>query len=230
MKNFPNLCKYVEGVETYELKQSGWKSGVDNGKSYYIATYAMTSNAGNFKVEITEVEGFDGIYNFRIVSDEDYKNATENYTGTLFKMKGANAFQWGMIIFSAACFAFVIFAFVDCIKKKMKYKALWAVLILLCAFVISVTVGDSGMNANFTMTAMLFSYSYLQIYAAGAAVFKLSLPVGAIAYFIFRKKFMEMAETEEKYKTAPEPETIEVASEGEAEAEPKENGDAEEKE
>ena len=23
LKNFPNLCKYVEGVETYELKQSG---------------------------------------------------------------------------------------------------------------------------------------------------------------------------------------------------------------
>ena len=216
LQNFQNLCKYVEEVETYELTQTGWRSGIDNGKSYYIATYAMMSNSGNFTVEITEVEGYEGIYNFRIVSDEDYKNATENYTGTLTKMQGASPFQWGMIIFSALCLGFVIWMLVDCVKRKIRYKPLWIVIILCGAVVLTFTLNNNGANFNTTVAMMLFNYSYLQIYGTGASILNVTLPAGAIVYLILRKKFIvvpaqygEAPEDSEPIRQeSPEPETI----------------------
>lgn len=210
-KSFPGIAKYIDGVETYELTQTGWYTGIENGVSYYKATYRMTTNKGNFTIEAMEVDGFEGLYGFHIVADAEY----DNYTGTLTKMKGASPFQWGMIIFSALCFGFVIWMLADCIKRKIKYKMLWIFLILCAAFVITLNFNNKGVNFNAGAMIMILSYSYLKVYAAGAAVFKLTLPVGAIAYLIFRNKFTAMAAKEAAYAESDEPETIEVSSETE---------------
>jgi hypothetical protein len=103
----------------------------------------------------------------------------------------------------------------DCIKRKIKYKMLWIFLILCAAFVITLNFNNKGVNFNAGAMIMILSYSYLQVYAAGAAVFKLTLPVGAIAYLIFRNKFTAMAAKESAYAESAEPETIEVSSETE---------------
>jgi hypothetical protein len=194
--SFPGLVEYVEGVETFELTQIGWYTGTDNGLNYYEAIFRMESNAGSFKISAVEVEGYEGLYNFHIVNENEY----ENYTGTITKMKGASPFQWGMIIFSALCLGFVIWMLVDCIKRRIKYKPLWIVLILLGALVFTVTADSTGADFNVGAMLMLFSYSYLQVYAAGMVIFKLTLPVGAIIYLIFRKKFVAMAKAEDDYK------------------------------
>jgi hypothetical protein len=216
-QSFLTFCDYVEGVETYELTQIGWYAGMENGVGYYRATFDMTSNAGNFTIEAMEVEGYEGIYNFRIVSDEDYENATENYTGTITKMKGASPIQWGFIVFSALCLGFVIWMLADCIKRKIKYKVIWIILILCGALAFTVNVGQNGANFNSTIAIMIFSYSYLQIYAAGASVLKITWPIGAIVYLILRKKFTaqeiaaENAETAVIAEAAAVTETAEIA-------------------
>ena len=184
-KSFLTLRAYIEGVETYELKQVGWYTGIDNGASYYRATFAMTTNAGNFTIEAMEVDGYDGLYNFRIINNGEY----ENYTGTITKMNGASPTQWGLIIFSALCLGFVVWMLIDCIKRKMKFKVLWVLLILFGAVTFTVTVNNTGVNFNTNIAAMLFTYSYLKVYAAGASILNLAFPIGAVIYCIFRKKF-----------------------------------------
>ena len=228
-QSFPTLCGYVDGVETYELTQIGWYTGMDNGVGYYRATFDMTSNVGDFTVEAMEVDGYDGLYNFRIVSDEDYENATENYTGTITKMKGASPVQWGFIVFSALCLAFVIWMLVDCIKRKIKYKVLWIILILFGALAFTVNVGQNGVNFNSMIAMTIFSYSYLQIYAAGVSVLKITFPIGAVVYLILRKKFTVKPVAEENAEAAAVTETAETmdatnATEAEAPAEAADDG------
>ena len=214
-KSFPKLKSYVEGVETFELTQTGWHTGMENGVSYYKATFNMSTNKGNFTIEAMEVEGYDGIYNFRIINNNEY----ENYTGTITKMQGASPFQWGLIVFSALCLGFVVWMLVDCIKRKMKYKVLWIFLILCGAFVFTVNLGQNGTNFNATIAVMLFSYSYLQVYASGAAILKLTLPAGAVAYLIARKKFTIPEKAEAEYTLAEGAPTEEASTHSEENSE-----------
>ncbi len=200
-KAFPIICEYINGVDTYTLTQTGFNSGIDNGFSYYEAVFTMKTNIGNFEVRAMEVEGYEGLYNFNITSEEDLN---PSYTGTITSIKGSNAFQILILLFSAACVAFTIFALVDCCKHKMKYKPLWIIIILCGVVAFTITLNNTDINFKTRVAAMLFSYSYLQIYETGALIFNLSLPVGALVYFIIRKKLYASAAVKEEEQTLPE--------------------------
>ncbi|MBO5006241.1 MAG: hypothetical protein J6C89_02235 [Clostridia bacterium] len=83
-KAFPIICEYISGVNTYTLTQTGFNSGIDNGLSYYEAIFTMKTNVGNFEVRAMEVEGYEGLYNFNITSEEDLN---PSYTGTITSIK-----------------------------------------------------------------------------------------------------------------------------------------------
>lgn len=206
-KAFPIICEYISGVNTYTLTQTGFNSGIDNGLSYYEAIFTMKTNVGNFEVRAMEVEGYEGLYNFNITSEEDLN---PSYTGTITSIKGSNAFQILILLFSAVCIAFIIFALIDCCKHKMKYKPLWIIIILFGVVAFTVTLNNTDINFKARVAAMLFSYSYLQIYETGALIFNLSIPVGAIVYFFLRKKLYASATVKEEEQIPPE-ETAESA-------------------
>ncbi|MBO5006913.1 MAG: hypothetical protein J6C89_05665, partial [Clostridia bacterium] len=132
------------------------------------------------------------------------------YTGTITSIKGSNAFQILILLFSAVCIAFIIFALIDCCKHKMKYKPLWIIIILCGVVAFTVTLNNTDINFKARVAAMLFSYSYLQIYETGALIFNLSIPVGAIVYFFLRKKLYASATVKEEEQIPPE-ETAESA-------------------
>ncbi len=205
-KTFPIICEYINGVKTYTLTQTGFNSGIDNGFSYYEAIFTMKTNVGNFELRAMEVEGYEGLYNFNITSEEDLD---PSYTGTITSIKDSNVFQILILIFSAACIAFTIFALVDCCKHKMKYKPLWIIIILCGVVAFTITFNDTDVNFKAKVAAILFSYSYLQIYETGAFIFNLSLPVGALVYFILRKKLYASASVKDEEQPLPE-ETAEI--------------------
>ncbi len=182
---FPSLCAYVSGVETYKLVQKGWYARVNNGVSSYEATFEMKTNKETYYVTGVEMEGHEGLYHFSITLASESEFV---FTGTLTTLEGANLAQWGMIVFSVACIVFMLIMLIDCCKRKIKYKPLWIILILLGAVVFTVKASGNQLNFNFSIALLLFSYSYLQIFASGASVFRLVLPIGAILYLIFRKK------------------------------------------
>ena len=77
--------------------------------------------------------------------------------------------------------------FVDCLRRKMKYKVVWAILIFfgLC---FTFTVGETS---NFSFNVGLFFQTSSIEADPGllAVVTKLVIPVGAILYLCLRKKF-----------------------------------------
>ena len=197
-ESFAELADYVKNVETFELTQTGWYTGTENGLTYYQASFRMETNTDTFRITAIEVDGYAGLYNFEILNETEY----ENYTGTIDKMAGASPLQWGMIIFSALCLGFSVWMLVDCLKRRIKYKVLWAALILWGVIVLTVAADSTGVDYNIGIELVFLSYSYLQVYAAGMTIFNLTLPVGAVAYLIFRKKCIEMAKAEDEYKKA----------------------------
>jgi hypothetical protein len=204
---FPSLCAYVSGVETYKLVQKGWYARVNNGVSSYEATFEMKTNKETYYVTGVEMEGHDGLYQFSITLASESEFV---FTGTLTTLEGANLAQWGMIGFSVACLVFVLIMLIDCCKRKIKYKPLWIILILLGAVVFTVKTSHQQLDFNFSIALLLFSYSHLQIFATGASIFRLVLPIGAILYLIFRKK-LTLAKTVkvESMELPPEPNTVE---------------------
>lgn len=221
METFPSICDYIKDVKTYELRQTGWYMGTNNGKSYYRATFTMTSDAGKFQVIGMEVDGYEGLSNFHITSEEELN---PSFTGTLTTLAGSSPVQWLMIAFSALCLGFVIFMLVDCIKRKMKYKPLWVIIIICGAIAYTATLSGGKFNMGANISFMIFAYSYLKIYSTGAFVLNIVLPFGALIYLVFRKKFtleeQEEPTAPEGYtEEAPEPETIAVGGDAQESAE-----------
>lgn len=187
LQSFPVICQYLEGVETYELTQTGWHAEYKNGVSGYEATFAMKTNIGDFQITAVEIEGYEGIYNFNIAYEEDLN---PSFTGTITTLAGSNPLQIFMLLLSAVCLAFVIVMLVDCCKHKMKYKPLWIILILCGMIAFKVSFSEEAVNFNTNISLTFFAYSYLKIYETGAFVFNLLLPAGALIYLIFRKKIL----------------------------------------
>ena len=206
-KSFASLCAYTDGVTSYELTQIGWYAGMENGMSYYRASFRMTSDKGNFVIIGMEVDGYDGLYNFRIMTEEE---ADPSFTGTLTTIPGSNPAQIAMLALAALFFAFTVWMLIDCVKRKLKnpakwYKPLWLVIIAcgVIAFTLTVTAGNLRFASNIAI--FLGAYSHLQIYSNGNFVFNLVVPFGAVIYFFMRKRITYREE-------APEPEVITVES------------------
>ncbi len=190
---FPSLCNYIEGVKTYKLTQRGWYARIDNGISSYEATFKMETNAKTYYVTGVVVNEEERLYHFSIVSEEECDFV---FTGTLTTMQDANIAQWCVIVFSAICLVFTIWMLVDCCRRKIKYKALWILLIILGVLSFTVSYHQSKLNLNGSISMIVFAYSYLQLYTNGAFVLHLVLPVGALLYRIFRKKLILPPKTE----------------------------------
>ena len=82
---------------------------------------------------------------------------------------------------------FCVWMFIDCLKRRLRYKVLWA--IVTCVFAgLSVTIGTTGVNFNthFLLALPLTGISAdPSVLAITASVF---LPIGAIFYFFMRKR------------------------------------------
>ena len=184
---FPGAHEYFKGVESYTLTMTGVHVNIRNGTKQYTAVYLMETNAQSYEITVSTVEGVKGFYGFHIISEKD---STVRFTGTLTTMKGANIAQWGLLVVGMATYAFVIWALVDCIRRKLRQKWAFILLILLGSVAILFTVQDTGINFNFNFFNLL-SYTALMIYQnpAGALQLRIFIPLGAIFYLIFRKKW-----------------------------------------
>ena len=172
---FVNVRGYFEGAKDYELTQTGWNTRISNGVSSYMVTFTVnTDNGAEIEVETTVVEGYENIYNIHFTPIKRADSALP----TLFP------FQMGALVLSLAATAFCIWMIVDCAKRKIKKKALWIILIL-----VGVSVGLSvGQGIHFNWLVGLAIGGSSVTSGGGLVSFKVMIPVGAIIYFILRKK------------------------------------------
>ena len=130
-------------------------------------------------------------------------------------------------VFSGLAIAFTVWMLVDCLRRKMKYKVLWAIIIFF-GIAFTVTVGETS-NLSFNMGLFFQTSSIDADPALVSVVTKLVIPVGAILYLCLRKKFtinpntpagpegMETVETAETTETVPDSDLY-TAEEASAEA------------
>ena len=169
----------ARGAETYELEQIGWQYNSHNGVATRTSAYQVyLDNEHTVLLRVVTQDGIEGIAGIHFSDITDFLASTEAFIPTV------RIILW---VVSGLCIAFTLWMLVDCLRRKMKYKVLWALLIL-CGVVFTVTVGEA---ANFSFSVGLF----LQLSSINAdpgivsVVTKIVVPVGAILYLCLRKKF-----------------------------------------
>ena len=184
---FPAARQYFSGVESYTLAMIGVNVNVKNGVTQYTVVYRMETNTQPYEITASTVSNVKGFYGFHVVSEED---GTTRFTGTLTTMKGANVAQWVLLVIGMATYAFVIWALVDCIRRKLKQKWACILMIIFGSVAFLFTVQSSGVNFNFNFLNIL-SYTALMIYQnpPDALQLRIFVPVGAILYLALRHKW-----------------------------------------
>jgi len=172
------IRELAEGASSYELEQIGWNVTVKNGvKTSTTAYQVYFDNDKIVLFRVVTADNVEGIAGLHVSDATEFVNRTDTVVP---------AFNVAVIVVSILEIAFVIWMFIDCLRRKVKVKVLWAILIF---FGISVTLslGDySGIKFSFGI--MLQTGSVAADPALLSVVTKIVVPVGAIVYFFLRKK------------------------------------------
>ena len=180
-EEFSTLWQYLHNVfkdsKTYELKQTYWNKNLDNGVTSTTVTFEATTDDEKicmvYLVTTPEIEGIAGVH---------FTDVTE----FVEKTKGFEAVNVILRIVSLIVLGFVIWMFVDCMKRSIKKKVLWAIII--CAgFAVSVTFGAS-IGLDFRLTIPFALSGIGANLSTLTTTITLALPLGAIIYFFVRKK------------------------------------------
>lgn len=169
---YNEIIDYFKGIKSYELTQVGWHVYTQNGVSTYSVTFRMTADDELFLLESTFLKEDDSFVSFQVSPSTTPVSSDIIPLQILF-------FMGSLLIFG-----FTVWAFIDCIIRKIKNKALWMILILI-GFSVTVTLGQ-GFNINFSL-ALIMPLS--QVVSDGFSMsVTLALPIGAIVYLIICRK------------------------------------------
>ena len=169
----------ADGAETYEIKQIGWNLNRSNGVTTRTTAHqAELDNGRTVLLRVVTQDGIEGIAGIHFSDITDFLASTEAFVPTV------RVILW---VVSALAMAFTVWMFVDCLRRKMKYKVVWAILIFFC-LCFTFTVGETS---NFSFNVGLFFQTSSIEADPGllAVVTKLVIPAGAILYLCLRKKF-----------------------------------------
>ena len=169
----------ADGAEAYEMKQIGWNLNRSNGVTTRTTAYqAELDNGRTVLLRVVTQDGIAGIAGIHFSDITDFLASTEAFVPTV------RVILW---VVSALAVAFTVWMLVDCLRRKMKYKVVWAILIFFC-LCFTFTVGQTS---NFSFNVGLFFQTSSIEADPGllAVVTKLVIPVGAILYLCLRKKF-----------------------------------------
>ena len=174
-----DIRQTAEGAKTYELEQIGWQINTVNGVTDRTTAYQVyLDNERTVLLRVMTREGIEGIAGIHFSDITEFLASTEVFVPTV---------QIILWVFSGLCVVFTLWMLVDCLRRKMKYKVVW-VLLILFSLCLSFTVGETS---NFSFNVGLFFQPSTITADPGlvAVVTKLVIPVGAILYLCLRKKF-----------------------------------------
>lgn len=176
---FWNTLRYVSSeAKSYTAKQIGWQLRVDKGATVRVSAYQVNFDNGKIiLLRVTtheEIEGIAGIY---FSDTTDFTNRTDRFVPAL------------KVVFTALSvlsIAFIIWMFVDCLRRKIRNKAVWAIIVW-AGISLTFTIGQqSGFKLLFGF--MLKTSSIVADPAIESVIARIALPLGAILYFFLRKK------------------------------------------
>lgn len=179
-RSYWNTIRLVaEGAETYTKLPVKWNATRSGGVTTITTAYQVNLDNGHtVLLRVVTQDGIEGIAGIHFSDITDFMASTEAVVPVL---------QIIVMVFSLICMAFTVWMFVDCLRRKMKYKFVWAILTVF-GIALNLTVGETF---SFSFNIGLFVQMSTVRVDPGlvAVVTKLVIPVGAILYLCLRKKF-----------------------------------------
>ena len=173
---YRHMAKEILGNPTYDLEILSSRTVEEDGYLIHKMTYRVIfANRRAYRLEVFSAEGFQGLHYFQMV---DLLGFTfENHAPALWKNV--------VLGFSLAMIAFLLWMFVDCVRRTMKtkHKVLWCLVIL-------VFVGGTfswGGGWFQILPNVFFPWSDISL-VGGLWQLQAMLPIGAIVYFFCRKR------------------------------------------
>lgn len=187
---FPSIAEELADLGTYEMTAVGWNQKQSADADQVSVQYLVSGEGGKYYLTVAKVEGQAGLAGFQIAAAEEDAEPT----------KPAGPVHWIFTVVGMAELAFVVWMLIDCARRKMKRKWLWIPLILLAGVILNFTIRDGGLTFRFN-AGLYLTMTSLSTFVAGGFRVSLFIPVGAIVYFLRRRK---MTGTEGKAAKAAE--------------------------
>lgn len=200
-RGFKDIIAQWDGDKDYTYKKIGqYKNTFPSSGGNTVSvdcTYEVTTKNNEYVVALNRVElpdGRNGLNGFRIMTKEEWKLSTEG-VGKLKDIRDFNGIQWMLLGVSVIFIGITVFTLVDCAKRKIKLKPLWIIIILIFIYLgVFITPNESKMLFGFST----INYSrFIQFFGSTIQVL-CYFPVGALIYWIFKKKITKKAVEEEK--------------------------------
>lgn len=172
----------LDGATAYTLEPlKGETTSSGYGRSFLVTA---TGRGGEKTYALTAYEkaGLSGLSGF-------YFQENVTYIGTVTAMGGADAGQWCTLIFGMLAWVLTILAVVDCFFHAREKLGMMLLIILLGMITLSFTLSPAF--AFSLQHGYKFPYTALVYASTGEHTLRLFLPVGAIGYFIFRRKIIQ---------------------------------------
>lgn len=169
-------------------RTTGWnvKSNFINGAKVVTKefSYSVTTDEGTYHVLLSTMSSAEdsGITQFQIAPQ------TAASPGNAF-FQFFNAGSLAMLMFSLLVLAFCIITTVFAAKSNIKMKPLWIVLIWILQS--GFTVTSTNQSFHFGLELIKVSFSGYRALPGGGFSLTVLLPVGAILYWILRKKLIQ---------------------------------------
>ncbi|MBQ7333208.1 MAG: hypothetical protein IJW38_02545 [Clostridia bacterium] len=181
-EEFDAVWEYIRGIlkdsKSYTLKQIYWNKNLDNGVTTTTVIFEMTTDDEKMcrvqVITMPETKGPAGLHFTDITEFVEKTKVTENVNLIL-------------TLVSLLGLGFMIWMFVDCIKRSIKRKVLWAILIWV-GFAVSVTLYAKSVGFDFRLAIPLSLSSMTANSASLSVTLTVAIPIGAIVYFFVRKK------------------------------------------
>ena len=168
----------LKNSKSYELEQKSWHKNFSNGVTTVRVLFEVITDDGKIcQMSIITSDGMEGLYDLGFLDSTEFVQKTE-FLNTV------NVFLY---IFSLVCFAFSIWMLIDCLKRRPKHKILWAILTL-CYAGISVKTDGLAFAYQFRIDILSGVTNIISDRTALAITVTVLLPIGAIVYFIMRKR------------------------------------------
>lgn len=178
----------AKDASSYDMKQIGWYVTYSDGLATRTTAYQVNMNNG--KIALFRIITRDGIAGIAGLHFSDV---------TAFQSRADVIVPIVRIILtvvSLLSIAFVIWMFVDCLRRKIKMKVLWAILIFV-GIAFSLTVGEENLSFKFFVGLILQIGTIRADPSTFVYQVKVIVPVGAILYLCLRPKLILLPPTED---------------------------------
>lgn len=201
---FPKIAEYwhptaADPIESTSINVTEHMISKDEKVTVSTGTFVVHSQDGDYQVNLVVRSDAERsvIQSFNVMNKEDIQE-TEQISGSPV---------WLTIALWVVMLAFCAFSIIDCIKKKPKGYG-WAISACLVFFSFVVTRTPAGTNFGFRI--LLLAQSGWQTWSNGTTIYQISIPIGAICYWLARKGMlkkkaeMEAAEAEKSKEISAE--------------------------